>query len=94
MCDVPQGSILGPLVFLLYINDIINTSTILQLILFADDTTIFVFHKDKDCLTNTLNAKLNKLSIWFRANRLSSNLKKKLLYLIHANSVHTNKSNY
>ena len=76
MCGVPQGSILGPLFFLLYINDIINTSTILQLILFADDTNVFVSHKDKDCLTNILNAELNKLSIWFRANRLSLNLKK------------------
>ena len=36
---------------ILYINDIINTSTILQLILFADDTNVFVSHKDKDCLT-------------------------------------------
>ena len=62
---------------MLYINDIINTSTILQLILFADDTNVFVSHKDKDCLTNILNAELNKLSIWFRANRLSLNLKKK-----------------
>ena len=76
MCGVPQGSILGPLFFLLYINDIINTSTILQLILFADDTNVFVSHKDKDCLTNILNAELNKLSIWFRASRLSLNLKK------------------
>ena len=76
MCGVPQGSILGPLFFLLYINDIINTSTILQLILFADDTNVFVSHKDKDCLTNILNAELNKLSLWFRANRLSLNLKK------------------
>ena len=89
MCGVPQGSILGPLFFLLYINDIINTSTILQLILFADDTNVFVSHKDKDCLTNILNAELNKLSIWFRANRLSLNLKKKTnsLYLNHAKSV-------
>ena len=88
MCGVPQGSILGPLFFLLYINDIINTSTILQLILFADDTNVFVSHKDKDCLTNILNAELNKLSIWFRANRLSLNLKKKKsLYLNHAKSV-------
>ena len=38
--------------------------------------TPFVSHKDKDCLTNILNAELNKLSIWFRANRLSLNLKK------------------
>ena len=71
MCGVPQGSILGPLFFLLYINDIINTSTILQLILFADDLNVFLSHKDKDCLTNILNAELNKLSIWFRASRLS-----------------------
>ena len=76
MCGVPQGSILGPLFFLLYINDIINTSTVLQLILFADDTNVFVSHKDKDCLTNILNAELNKLSLWFRANGLSLNLKK------------------
>ena len=37
---------------------------------------VFVSHKDKDCLTNILNAELNKLTIWFRANRLSLNLKK------------------
>ena len=43
----------------LYINDIINMSTILQLILFADDTNAFVSHKDKDCPTNLLNAALN-----------------------------------
>ena len=82
MCGVPQGSILGPLFFLLYINDIINTSTILQLILFADDTNVFVSHKDKDCLTNILNAELNKLSLWFRANRLSLNLKEKNKFIV------------
>ena len=76
MCGVPQGSLLGSLFFLLYINVIINTSTILQLILFADDTNVFVSRKEKDCFTNILNAELNKLSIWFRANRLSLNLKK------------------
>ena len=51
--------------------------------LFADDTNIFVSHKDKDCLTIILNAELNKLSIWFRANRLSLNLKKYIyIYIV------------
>ena len=75
----PKVQYQGLCFFLLYINDIINTSTVLQLILFADDTNVFVPHKDKDCLTNVLNAELNKLSLWFRANRLSLNLKKKQL---------------
>ena len=63
-------------IFLLYINDINNASEILQLILFADDTNVFLSRKDADCLANILNTELNKLSIWFRVNKLSLNLKK------------------
>ena len=44
--------------------------TILQPILFVDDTNVFLFSKDKDCLSNILNTELNKLAIWFRVNRL------------------------
>ena len=75
-CGVPQGSILGPLFFLLYINDIANVSKLVDLILFADDTSIFFSHKDLNYLNNALNRELRKLSDWFIVNKLSLNLTK------------------
>ena len=75
-CGVPQGSILGLLFFLLFINDINNASNLLNLILFADDTNVFMAHKDLNYLSDMLNLEMDKLSIWFKANKLSLNLKK------------------
>ena len=75
-CGVPQGSILGPLLFLLYVNDIINTSSLLSFVLFADDTNIFYSHKDLKILNDTLNIEISKVSNWFKSNKLSLNIKK------------------
>ena len=74
-CGVPQGSILGPLLFFLYVNDICNVSSIFPFVLFADDTNLFYSHKNISDLIDQVNRELNKLSNWFSANRLSINLK-------------------
>ena len=75
-CGVPQGSILGPLLFLLYVNDLCKVSKVLDMILFAEDTNIFYSHKDPDYLMETMNSELNKLTNWIQANKPSINVKK------------------
>lgn len=75
-CGVPQGSLLGPLLFILYINDIEHCSKTLSFVLFADDSNIFLSHSDPDILAHTLVSELTNLLTWIRANKLSLNLQK------------------
>ena len=75
-CGVPQGSVLGPLLFLLYINDITTTTNALDFILFADDTTVIFSNKMEPNTENILNTELKKVSNWLASNKLSLNVSK------------------
>ena len=83
VCGVPQGSVLGPLFFLLYVNDMPSACKRLALILFADDTSVFAEGKDPAQLVSQLNQELEELSKWFRCNRLTLNLKKTEFLYFH-----------
>ena len=75
-CCVPQGSILGPLLFLIYINDLASVSSDLYSILFADDTNVFVTGDNLQSITAKMNDGLNNIVDWLCANRLSLNINK------------------
>ena len=75
-CGVPQGSILGPLFFITYINDMQNYLDTKDLGLYADDTVLFSHANDDTILQNKLQQTLNKFQKWCNMNALSINIKK------------------
>ena len=69
-CGVPQGSILGPLLFLLYVNDMVQAVNC-DLLLYADDTGLIFQHKDINIIEQQLNINFSNICDWFVDNKLS-----------------------
>ena len=85
-CGVPQGFILGPLLFIIYINDLSNVCNHMMSLLFADDTNLFVSGKDVIKLQQEVEMDLNRVSEWLKINKLSLNKKKHFMVFSNKNA--------
>jgi len=83
-CGILQGSVLGPLLFIIYTNDLSDTLNLVKSILFADDTTLYYSSPHIPDPYEIMNEELDSLTDWLRANKLSQNVSK-TNYMIFSN---------
>lgn len=83
VCGVPQGSVLGRLLFLIYVNDMHRSSKKFDFYLFADDTNLLYAEKDLNKLEVVVNEELLKLCEWLNSNKLSLNVSKSNFVIFH-----------
>jgi hypothetical protein len=86
-CGFPTGSVAGPLLFLIFVNDLPNATDFFSL-LFADDCTFQLSGSDPDYLIHKANAELSRAQTWFQANKLTLNIKKTKYILFKNKGVH------
>ena len=84
LTGVPQGSVLGPSLFLLYINDLHNSVRYAKTYHFADDTSVILSSTSLEILSKRINKDLFNLSNWLKANKLSLNVKKTELVIFRS----------
>ena len=80
---VPQKSILRPLLFLIFVNDLFKASISLIEVMFADDTNFILSHKNIDTILVSINVELHNVSTWLKSNKLSLNVDKTKWLLFH-----------